>query len=153
MRPDRIVALFVLAFSVGYGYLAWTYPLLPFERFLAFRPNTMPIGLSGLGVFFSLAVLIAPGGGPTGLSGEADGWRALDWRRFAGIVVAMVLYALALRPLGYLASTTAFIVAGAIILGERRVFVLLAIALAAAGSTWWLVDRVLGVFLKPWPLG
>ena len=28
---DRWVALFMLAFSVGYGYLAWVHPLVAFR--------------------------------------------------------------------------------------------------------------------------
>lgn len=151
MRPDRIVALFILAFSVGYGYLAWTWPMLPFERFLAFRPDTMPLGLAVIGIVFSLGVLVAPGGHASGLTGDADGWRHFDWWRFFGIVGVMVLYALLLRPLGYVVSTTAFILAGAVILGERRLVVLAPVALIAAFGTWWLVDSALGIFLKPWP--
>ena len=58
LNLNRIVALSLLAFSSGYGYLAYTYHLLPFERFLAVKPNTMPIGLSIAGIICSIAILI-----------------------------------------------------------------------------------------------
>ena len=43
---NRWIALGMLAFSSGYGYLAFTYKILPFEQFLAMKPNTLPIGLA-----------------------------------------------------------------------------------------------------------
>lgn len=151
-RPDRLVALLILAFSVGYAVLAVNYQLLPFERHLDFRPNTMPIGLAVLGVIFSLGVIIAPGGDSSGLARDADGWRHFDWPRTAAIVGLMVAYALLLRPLGYVVATSGFLIAGGLLLGERRRLVLAGIALTGAVSTWYLIDRVLGIYMKPWPL-
>ena len=57
---NRVVALVLLAFSSGYLYLAYSYHLLPFERFLAVKPNTMPIGLAIGGIVCSLVILIRP---------------------------------------------------------------------------------------------
>lgn len=150
-RPDRIVALLILAFSLGYAVLAINYKLLPFEEHLDFRPNTMPIGLAVLGVLFSLAVIVAPGGDPSGLSSEADGWRGFDWLRTLGIVTLMIAYALLLRPAGYVVATTAFLTLGGVLLGERRLWVLVPVTLTGALGTWYLIDNVLGIYMKPWP--
>ena len=149
-RPDRLVALAVLAFSIGYSMLAFNYQLLPFERSLAFKPNTMPLGLGGLGVLFSLAVLIAPGGGGS-IPDDAEGGRQFDWARAIAIVALMVAYALLLRPAGFVGSTTAFLVCGAVIVGERRFVVLFPVAILGAIGTWALVEKALGIYLKPWP--
>ena len=46
MPLDRIVALVFLVVSVAYGVAAFNYPLLPFERNMAFLPNTLPMALS-----------------------------------------------------------------------------------------------------------
>ena len=43
---NRWIALGMLAFSSGYGYLAFTYRILPFEQFQEMKPNTLPIGLA-----------------------------------------------------------------------------------------------------------
>ena len=59
---DRWIALGMLAFSSGYGYLAFTYRILPFEQFLAMKPNTLPIGLALAGMVCSLALLLIPDG-------------------------------------------------------------------------------------------
>ena len=58
----RWVALGLLAFSSGYGYMALTYRILPFERFLAMKPNTLPIGLAVAGMICSIALLLMPEG-------------------------------------------------------------------------------------------
>jgi putative tricarboxylic transport membrane protein len=151
VRPDRLVALCILAFSIGYGMLALDYQLLPFEQRMPFKPNTMPIGLAALGIFFSLAVILFPGGASSGLASDADGWKDFDWMRTWGLVALMVVYAMLLRPAGYVVATTGFLAGGAILLGERRYVVLLPVALIGAFGTWYLVDSVLGIYMKPWP--
>ena len=150
MRLDRALALALLAFSVGYGYLAWRYPLLPFERGLPFKPNTLPIGLAVVGSILSIIVAARPGDGD-GLSEDAAGWRAFDWRAAGGVFVLALLYAAAIRPLGYLPATTAFLVAGPVLLGERKLRILIPVAAGVAFFTWLIVHHGLGVFLRPWP--
>lgn len=152
LRPDRFVALCLLAFAVAYGAIAWQYPLLPFEQATPFKPNTMPLGLAAVAVVLSFVVVLFPGG-KSGLAEDAAGWRDFDWRAAVALLVLAVLYAAVIRPLGYLAATTLFIVAAAAALGERRFVVLTAVAFIAALATWYLVQEVLGVFLKPLPAG
>ncbi|NNF77342.1 MAG: tripartite tricarboxylate transporter TctB family protein, partial [Rhizobiales bacterium] len=45
MALDKWIAMFFLLFCIIYGYASFTYPLLPFERNMAFLPNTMPMVL------------------------------------------------------------------------------------------------------------
>ena len=63
----------------------------------------------------------------------------------------MVVYALALRPAGFLLSTSLFLILGSAILGERRWLTMILVAALATGIVWWLVDEVLGIFLRPLP--
>ena len=63
-----------------------------------------------------------------------------------------VLYALALGKLGFLLSTSGFLVAGAALLGERRFLVLVPVSVAATVFVWYLVDQVLTIFMRPWPI-
>lgn len=150
MRPDRVVALAMLAFAVGYGALAWQYPLLPFERAMPFKPNTLPKGLAVAAAVLSFAVLIFPGG--DGKNEENKDWRGLDWRRAVIVFVLALLYAATLRPLGFVLSTTLFLSAGAFVLGERRVKLLASVPLVASMLSWYLVQELLGVYLKPLPV-
>jgi len=149
LNIDRIVALAILAFSVGYGYLAWIHPLLPFEQRMPFKPNTLPLGLAVLGIVFSLATLVFES--RDDLPEDAQGWRAFDWTRTLALVVLMVAYALLLRPLGYIPSTIAFLVIGGVVLGERKLWLLGLVATIVAIGTWYIVQQGLGIYLVPLP--
>ena len=158
MALDRWVAVFFLLFSLIYGYGAVAYRLLPFERNMVFLPNTLPIGLAVLGVILAFILLFAPkpqeAEDPGGdVLGDIDlrKFREYEFGRALGLLATMVVYALAIFPIGFVISTTAFLVASATILGERRYVILVPVSLAAALIVWFLVQEVLGVFLRPWP--
>jgi putative tricarboxylic transport membrane protein len=63
----------------------------------------------------------------------------------------MVAYALMLRPAGFLMSTTVFLMGGSAVLGERKWLKMLLVAALATGCVWYLVQEVLGIFLRPFP--
>lgn len=156
MALDKWAAALFLAGAVAYGYAAFTYPLLPFERHQPFLPNTLPIALSVAASILSIIVLVspsprAPGGKPA--LGDVD-LKDIGRDHFgqaAMLVGAMILYALALRPIGFIASTTLFLVGAGLILGERKLHVMIPIALTGGVVVWFLVERTLGIFLKPLP--
>ena len=154
MALDRWIAILFLAISLVYGYAAYNYPLLPFERNMVFLPNTLPMVLSVLAVIVALIIVISPRA-----TKDADGLGDIDFARVRkfkiaqtlGLVSALVLYALLLRPIGFLAATALFIVGTSIILGERKFRVLVPIAVVTSGAIWYLVQETLGIFLRPWP--
>ena len=67
------------------------------------------------------------------------------------LIAAMVIYALALRPIGFLTGTVVFLVATGWILGERRLHIMIPVALLGTGVVWFLVQQALGIFLRPLP--
>lgn len=157
MNLDRWVALFFLLFSCLYGYGAVTYRLLPFEHNMVFLPNTLPMGLSVLGIVLSLVLLFTLK--PQPADDGSDGLGKIDLHRFReyefgralGLLATMIVYALSIFPIGFVVSTTLFLVISAAILGERRFIVLVPISVGGALIVWFLVQEVLGVFLRPWP--
>ncbi len=154
MALDRLVALVFLLLSLIYGYAAFNYPLLPFERNMAFLPNTLPIALSVLGVIFSLVIILSPR-----VKAREDELGDVDLetvKRFKlgqafGLVASMIAYAALLRPIGFLAATSLFIAGSAVVLGERKFHILIPIAVITALVVWYLVQETLGIFLRPWP--
>ncbi|MGI9423217.1 MAG: tripartite tricarboxylate transporter TctB family protein [Hyphomicrobiaceae bacterium] len=157
MTLERGIAAIFLVICVGYGYTAFVTmenDLLPFELNMSFLPNTMPKVLSVVGAIVALVILAfssPPGEG--GTSGQLD-LSKLEWPHIAqavGLLLAMVAYALLLRPLGFVASTTLFLAGSSILLGERKLHLLIPIALIAAFAIWFLVERLLDIVLKPWP--
>jgi len=156
MALDKSIAVLFLVIAIIYGYASYTYPLLPFERNMVFLPNTMPMVLSGLGILFSL-IIILTSGKPEDADGEALGdfdiSRLRDYKtgQALGLIAAMVVYALALRPIGFIVATTLFLFGTGWILGERKLTAMILSALAGAGCIWYLVQEVLGIFLRPLP--
>ncbi len=154
MALDRIVALIFLVISLVYGYAAFNYPLLPFERNMAFLPNTLPMALSVLGVLISLLIAVAPKAKADGEElGDIDLQTVKSFKlgQTFGLVGSMIAYAVLLRPIGFLAATALFIIGSAVILGERKYHVLVPIAVVTAVGIWYLVQETLGIFLRPWP--
>ena len=156
MALDKWIAVFFLLLCIVYGYASFTYPLLPFERNMAFLPNTMPMVLSVAGAFLALVILLMP---PPKADAEGDALGSIDVAKLRkyqigpalALIAAMIVYALALRPVGFLAATTAFLVGTGWILGERKLHVMVPVALFGAGAVWFLVQEMLGIFLRPLP--
>ena len=156
---DRVVAVAIFLFSAGYAWQAFNYELLPFERHQPFKPNTLPIALAIASMIVSLAVLLVPKRRDSVVMDEstvdpeepAPEAPRYDRVRPLILVGLMVVYALTLRPLGFVASTAAFLVIGATVLGERKFYILLPVAIFSAGLIWYLVQEVLGIYMNPWP--
>jgi len=50
-----------------------------------------------------------------------------------------------------LLATSGFLIGGSMILGERRWFVMIVVSTIATFGIWYLVQEVLGIFLRPLP--
>jgi len=157
MALDRWIALIILMISIAYGYTAFftmDAQLPPFMQRNPVWPSTFPKVLSVLAIITCLSILVGfekSGDGPK--EGEINYRRLWDYNiGQVGILLAlMVAYAIALRPVGFLAATTIFLVAGSVTLGERRWHIMIPVALIATVGIWYLVQEVLGIFLRPWP--
>lgn len=160
MALDRWIALVFVAFSCVYGYAAFftmDQLLPPILQRNPIWPSTFPKLLSVLGVIVGLIVLFSPKPVADKDAKPKDG--AIDISRLGdyhvgqavALVCLMLAYAFTLRPFGFFASTILFLVVGAAILGERKFHVLVPVAVIATGSIWYLVQEVLGIFLRPWP--
>ena len=156
MALDKSIAVLFLVIAIIYGYTSYTYPLLPFELNMVFLPNTMPMVLSVLGILLSLIIILTPtktGDAGRDSLGGIDISRLRDYKtgQALGLIAAMLVYALALRPVGFLAATTLFLFGTGWILGERKPHIMIPSALIGAGFIWYLVQEALGIFLRPLP--
>ncbi|WP_297614050.1 tripartite tricarboxylate transporter TctB family protein [uncultured Roseicyclus sp.] len=161
MALDRWVALAFITLCCVYGYAAFFTmddSLPPILRRNPIWPSTFPKMLTVAGIIVGMMVLFAPRSAnspkPTATSdGTMDITRLRDYQIIPALalVVLMIGYAMTLRPLGFLGSTTLFLMLGAMILGERKFHILIPVSALAAWSIWYLVQEVLGIFLRPWP--
>lgn len=157
MALDRYLALVILLICLAYGYAAFftmDAGLPPFMRHNPIWPSTFPKALSVLGALTALAILIGvEKSNHTAEVAEINYRKLTDYKlgQTVALLALMVVYALALRPAGFLVSTAGFLIGAAAVLGERRWGVLLTVAAVATGTVWWLVDQVLGIYLRPLP--
>ena len=157
---NRWIALGMLAFSSGYGYLAFTYRILPFEQFLEMKPNTLPIGLAVAGMVCSAVLVVMPDSSSSSEENKVIGSdqkylespENYEWGKGIGLLILAVIYALSLRQAGFLIATSLFLSIGGLMLGERKVWILLPVSCLASFLVWYLVNEVLSIFMRPWPM-
>lgn len=146
LTRDRIGALVMLAFSIGYGLMIFRIPLLPFQAEVAFTARTMPQALCLLGIVLSLVLLFKPASGET-----AAKVAGLKWKTAAALCALMVFYGFTIRGLGFLISTNVFLIGSILILGERRAWIILLASVPIVVFFWVLLTQFLGVYIAPWP--
>ena len=155
MALDRWMALVLLGVCLAYGYAAWftmDSNLAPFMKRNPIWPSTFPKVLSVLGTIATFVILL---GFEKAEPKQAD----IDYHRLTEyhlgqallLLGLMIVYALCLRPMGFLISTSAFLVLGSYILGERKWLVMLPVAFVATAFVWYLVQEVLGIYMRPLP--
>ncbi|WP_224826309.1 tripartite tricarboxylate transporter TctB family protein [Cognatishimia sp. MH4019] len=155
MALDRWIALVLLGICLIYGYTAWFTmddTLAPFMRRNPIWPSTFPKVLSVLAIIAALIILLGIEKGEPKI-GDIDYRRLGDYKIGQALMLLglMVAYALLLRPAGFLFSTVGFLAGGSFILGERRWIMMLLVSGIATGIVWYLVQVVLGIFLRPLP--
>lgn len=155
MALDRWIALALLGICLAYGYAAWftmDSQMPPIMRRSAVWPSSFPKVLSVAGVLLSLIVLLGLEKGEAKI-GDVDYRRLHEYKlgQALALLALMAAYALLLRPGGFLLSTMGFLIGGSVILGERRWIAMIVVSAIATGFIWWLVQVVLGIFLRPLP--
>lgn len=160
MALDRWIAFIILCVALAYGYAAFftmDQLLPPFMQRNPIWPSTFPKILAVLAILASAVIVLGlekNDGQSEQKSGDLriEQLREYNFEQALMLIGLMVAYALLLRPAGFLIATFTFLVGGAVILGERKLQFLVPIAAIAAGIVWYLVEGVLGIFLRPWPL-
>ena len=156
MGLDRYIALIFLVVCLIYGYTAFFTMddgLAPIMQRNPIWPSTFPKLLSVTGILISLWVVLGFEKNRGSAKVEIDYRNLFKYKvgHAALLLALMAAYSLLLRPAGFLVSTTLFIFIASAILGERKWFLMFLIAILASGIVWYLVDGVLGVYMRPWP--
>ena len=144
ISKERIGALFFLVLSIVYGYLASGIKLYPGDELDPMTARTLPLILSGMGIVLSLVLLA------TGKHEHHDGnVFALNWKPVILLMLLSLAYGFALDWLGFLVSTAIFLMAGFRILGEKRLKILLLVALPFVFIFWFGLTQMLDIYLAP----
>ena len=157
MSLDRWIALILLGFCVVYGYTAWFVmdaTLAPFMKRNPIWPSTFPKILSVLAVATSFIILLKiarPVARNSSSDMDLSELKNYKIKEAIILLALMVAYALLLRPAGFLLSTVSFLSLGGVVLGERKIYILITLTTLATVIIWYLVQGILGIFLRPLP--
>ncbi len=157
MALDRWIAIVVLLICLAYGYAAFFTmddALPPIMRRAPIWPSSFPKVLVVGAILMTLIIILGLEKGPQKTeAADINLARLHEYKVGQALMLIglMIAYALLLRPLGFLASTFLFLTVGSFILGERRFLMMAIVSILAAGFIWYLVDGVLGIFLRPLP--
>ena len=147
VAAQRAAAIVLFLLFAAYGFEALTIPLFPGQETEPFKPRTMPVALAAVGMLLAairiLRLFRTPPPPDAPLTGR------FRWRPAALLCVAMLAYGYLMIPLGFVLSTTLFLCAGFVVLGERRRAVLLFLPLAFSLAFFLLMTEGLGLYLAP----
>ena len=149
MKTEKAGALILLMFSIAYGLLAFKIPLTLLAQRETFNARTMPFALGIIGTLLSLLILALPSGQADEEEKVKDAFKGLDWPRVGLLIGMMIFYSITLRFLGFVISSTIFLVGGFYILGERRIWLLLIGSVPLVLFIWFLMSRILGMYIAP----
>jgi putative tricarboxylic transport membrane protein len=151
---ERSLALFFLTVSIIYGYTSFfviDVNLPPFAKMSPVWPSSFPKILASMGVVIGFFLVLSKPGPNTKTELDLQQLQIYSWFPAFSLLGMMVAYALLLRPMGFIVSTFSFLVIGAMVLGERKLFLLSIVSVIGSGGIWYLVQEVLGIYLRPWP--
>lgn len=149
MKTEKAGALILLTFSIAYGLLAYKIPLTLLAQRETFNARTMPFALGIIGTVLSFLILVLPSGQTDEEDNVKDAFRGLDWPSVGLLIGMMIFYSITLRFLGFVISSTIFLVGGFYILGERRIWLLLIGSVPLVLFIWFLMGRLLGMYIAP----
>ncbi|MCM0019387.1 MAG: tripartite tricarboxylate transporter TctB family protein [Tagaea sp.] len=130
LQAERMAALALLAFSLGYFLLAFTIKVPPGPDDSPFSARSFPFGLGALGMLLSFLLIVRPA------SDETVGTAGFAWARALGLLALMGVFALGIDFLGFVVASALFLAAGFRILGEKRPAVLVPVAIGTALGFW-----------------
>ena len=157
MSLDRWIALVILSIALVYSYAAFftmDQHLPPFMQRNPIWPSTFPKILGVLSILVSSLIVLGLEQNKDNKDGtEIDYRRLFDYNlgQALFLIILMAVYAISLRPLGFFISTITFLAVSGYVLGERKIFILFFVAAIASFTIWYLVEEVLGIYLRPLP--
>ncbi|GAK83179.1 tricarboxylate transport protein TctB [Vibrio ponticus] len=141
---DRVGALIFLVVCLCYGYQTSQIPLFPGDEYEPFTARTLPTILTFIGISLSLLLLL------TAKSDEEQlDVGTFNWKLLGGFLVLMALYGIGLTYLGFVLATSAFLLAGFYLLGERRKSILFGASFPFVIAFYLLLTKGLDIYLEP----
>ncbi|MCG8561826.1 MAG: tripartite tricarboxylate transporter TctB family protein [Hyphomicrobiales bacterium] len=144
VTSNRVSALLLLALSVAYFIASYDIELYPGSEEEWITAQTFPRYIGGAAILLSFLILVLPSPSDEGLAQ----WKTFDWVRPGLLCLLMIGYGLTIKTVGFLLSTTVFLAAGYMVLGERRWWVLLVASLPVAAGFEFILAGLLDITIR-----
>jgi len=138
----KIISLLFFIFSAFYLYTAYQIRVFSFDENAAFNAKTFPIYLGYFGMFIAALKIVLP----EKASEEVD-QKFLNYKKTLILVLIMVIYGLAIRPVGFFLSTSLFLLSSYYFLGERRWLRMFMLSFPFVAIFMFLVHGLLDIYL------
>ena len=143
ISPSKLISLLFFIFSGYYLYTAYQIQVFAFDENAPFNAKTFPIYLGFAGLVFSALYIILPEANPTFVD-----LKVLDYKKTIGLVILMILYGLTILRAGYFLSTSIFLIASYIILGERNWIWISILSFPFVAIFMYLLHGLLNIYLR-----
>ena len=144
-NKDHIGGMIFIVLSVAYGYYAYNIRMFPGDQFEPFNAQTLPVALAWAGAIIGVLMVATANRSERNKLSLAG----LDVALVAKLMVLVFLFAQALEWVGFLLSTILFLIIGYWLLGERRIKTLLLASIPFAVCFWFLLAKLLEIYLAP----
>lgn len=149
MTKNAIGALFFLAFSCFYFYNVFNIKKMPASPYEIMNAASFPFYIGISGIVISLLIFVLSFKDKQKEFLEKSYLNSLDFKTTSYFVVAMIFYGYTIRTLGFMISTTLFLIIGFYLLKERNVKLVLLTSVGVAVGFYLLLNNVLGVYIDP----
>ena len=157
LNLEKFLALIILIICILYAYTSFITMqanLLPFEKNMTVLPNSLPKVISIFGIIISTFLILK--------KEERNSEESISlinlknvfnfyYGKALSIILLMIIYTLCLRPVGFILSSVLFLFLASFILGERSYIKLAIICLLGTSIIWLLLEKVLGIYMRPFP--
>ncbi len=138
----KIISLLFFIFSAFYLYTAYQIRVFSFDENAAFNAKTFPIYLGYFGMFIAGLKIVLP----EKTSEEVD-QKFLNYKKTLFLILIMVAYGIAIRPVGFFLSTSLFLISSFYFLGERRWLRMFMLSFPFVAIFMFLVHGLLDIYL------
>ena len=157
LNLEKFLALIILIICILYAYTSFITMqanLLPFEKNMTVLPNSLPKVISIFGIIISIFLILKKEEHNSEESISSINLKnvfSFYYGKALSIILLMIIYTLCLRPVGFILSSVLFLFLASFILGERSYIKLAIICLLGTSIIWLLLEKVLGIYMRPFP--
>ncbi len=145
LRNNTLGGVIFLIVSLLYGYHSSQIAMLPGDEFAPFNAQTLPYYLSLIGAFLSVVMILRS----LKSSPERISIKKRHLKTFSMLIFLMAAFAFAIDWIGFFLATNLFLIGGFLIMGERRIKVILISSLPFSLFIWFSLSELLGIYLAP----